>query len=51
MNIAQTVILIAVLIGGYTIAYIVGLKTCRERIMERLLDTFFEELEGEKDDK
>ena len=53
MSIAQTVILIAVLIAVYTIGYIVGFQTCRERTVAKLVDMLLEDLgkEGEKDDK
>ena len=49
MNIAQTVILIAVLIAVYTIGYIIGFQTCRNKALEVLLDRLLETLEGEDD--
>lgn len=53
MNILYTVLIIAVIIVVYTIGFITGFQTCRERTVAMLLDMFLEDLEMEdqKDDK
>lgn len=51
MNILHTVLIIAVIIMDYTIGYIIGFQTCRNKALEVLLDRLLEALEGEEDDK
>lgn len=51
ISIAQTVLLISVLIVAYTIGYIVGFQSCKNKALEILLGRLLEALEGEEDDK
>jgi hypothetical protein len=51
MNILYTVLIIAVIIVVYTIGFITGFQTCRERTIAKLVDMLLEDLgmEGEDD--